>query len=373
MKENDSTPKRLVSMDAYRGFVMLAMVSAGLGMAGMVNDPTWGWLAYQMRHQDWLGCTFWDLIQPSFMFIVGVAMPFAFAIRQERGQTWTQQFGHVIRRVILLIAIGVFLDWFHKTGPYPIRFIRVLQQIAIGYFLAFFVLGRGLKVQAVTAVALLIVHTLCFMGYGWINDIDPWVKGANFGSWLDFELGLGVNRGGYVTFNAISSTSTILFGVLAGEMLRSDLSLSRKAWMMVGAGVMGLAIGALLAIPIPMVKRIWTASFTVYAAGWTCLMMAFFFVLIEILDIRRWAFPFIVVGMNSIAIYVMAGTLKEPVKKAWRPLGYFFQQYVPYDWALARNRPVYLEDFSVVMSLLLVLSLWLICYWLYRKRIFFKV
>src|SRR5262249_57255718 len=95
--------ERLVSVDAYRGFVMLAMVSAGLGTQRLMGDPTWGWLADQMEHRAWEGCTFWDLIQPSFMFIVGVAMPFSFALRRERGEGWGRQFLHALRRGLALL------------------------------------------------------------------------------------------------------------------------------------------------------------------------------------------------------------------------------------------------------------------------------
>src|SRR5215831_4177400 len=93
---------RLVSLDAYRGFTMLAMASAGLGTAHLLNDPTWGGLADQLEHREWIGCTAWDLIQPSFMFIVGAAMPFSFAQRRQRGDSWGRQFGHVLRRAFLL-------------------------------------------------------------------------------------------------------------------------------------------------------------------------------------------------------------------------------------------------------------------------------
>ncbi|MBI1913991.1 MAG: DUF1624 domain-containing protein, partial [Planctomycetes bacterium] len=149
--------ERLVSVDAYRGFVMLAMVSAGLGLQKLMNDPTWGWLADQFEHRPWEGCTFWDLIQPSFLFIVGVAMPFSFALRQARGERWGQQFVHALRRSLTLIALGIFLDTFASNPPAVyVQFIRVLQQIAIGYLIAFLVLHRGPGVQASTAVALLV-------------------------------------------------------------------------------------------------------------------------------------------------------------------------------------------------------------------------
>src|SRR5262245_5667931 len=214
--------ERLVSVDAYRGFVMLAMVSAGLGMQTLLHDPSWGWLADQFEHRAWEGCTFWDLIQPSFMFIVGVAMPFSFALRHARGETWGQQFVHALQRSLTLIAIGIFLDIYASNPPgIFVQFIRVLQQIAIGYLIAFLVLHRGPGVQALTAAALLVLHTTAFLLFAQNHSLEPWDKGYNFGVALDQWLHLPLSKGGYVTFNAISSTSTILFGVLCGELLRS--------------------------------------------------------------------------------------------------------------------------------------------------------
>src|SRR5262249_5432237 len=124
----------------------------------------------------------------------------------------------------------------------------------------------------------------------------------------------------YATFNAVSSAATILFGVLAGEMLRRERAVSRQlAWLAI-ASVVGFAAGLALAGWVPLVKRIWTASFALYAAGWTCLMLLVFHALTEGLHWRRWAFPFGVAGMNSIALYVSSGILTGPIRNALRPL-----------------------------------------------------
>ena len=355
-------PQRLVSVDAYRGFVMLAMVSAGLGTAKLLKDPTWGWLADQLEHRDWEGCTFWDLIQPSFMFLVGVAMPFSFALRQARGDTWPQQFGHAVRRALTLIAIGIFLDSYHTDPPLvSIGFIRVLQQIAIGYLLAFLVLHKGPRAQAAFAVVLLVLHTAAFMMYAHNTSLSPWQKGANVGAAIDAWLGLPFNKHGYATFNAISSTATILFGVLCGELLRSAPPPLRKLLLLTVAGIGGLAAGLALTAMVPMVKKLWTSSFTLYAAGWTCLMLAAFYGVIDVLGWRRWTLPLVVVGMNSIAVYVAAGVLTGPIRKAVWP---FFGPHL-------RKLPLAWQPVGV--SVLVTLGLWLFCYWLYRQRIFFKV
>jgi predicted acyltransferase len=371
-------PDRSLSLDAYRGFVMLAMISSGLGMAVLLKDPVWGPVAYQFEHVKWEGCTFWDLIQPSFMFIVGAAMPFAFAKRRQRGETWGRQFLHAARRSLLLIAIGVFLDIYSEQKIF-VQFIRVLQQIAIGYLLAFFVLGLGWRIQALAAVLLLAVHTLAFYLWGWAVDVNPWWQDTNVGFAVDYVLGLPLSKGGYVTINAISSAATILFGVLCGELLRTNWSVARKLLVLVLAGVAGLALGWALSPWVPLVKRIWTASFAIFAAGWTCLILACFFALIDGLQWRRWAFPLIVAGMNSIALYVSAGIFSGNIKRAVGPFlnplfswkGY--QDFRIDRLGLAPTTVLPPPEGVILLALLVVLGQWLFCYWLYRHKIFFKV
>jgi predicted acyltransferase len=410
--------ERLISLDAYRGFVMLAMVSGGLGMGHLltwmfpvlaastigllgapfgvgpldaaaaltpgrdVAHPTWGWLADQFSHRLWEGCTFWDLIQPSFMFIVGVAMPFAFAVRQARGDSWGRQFGHAVRRALLLVAIGIFLDSFRKPGI-EVQFIRVLQQIAFGYLVAFLVLHRGPIVQAAAAGLLLLGHTIAFEWYGRAVGVDPWAPKVNLGAVIDQTIHaqlmawanqaslalLGsktslnlwpVSTGNYVTVNAISSAATILVGVVCGELLRSRWSTAWKIALLFLAGIGGLLLGGLLSLQVPMVKRIWTSSFGMYAAGWTYLMILLFYVVIDVLQWRRWAFPFVVVGMNSIAIYVSAGILNPVIRDALRPFVGSWLGSMP-------------AAGPVILAVLVVAVQWLLCYWLYRQRIFFRV
>jgi heparan-alpha-glucosaminide N-acetyltransferase len=173
-----------------------------------------------------------------------------------------------------------------------------------------------------------------------------------------------LSTGHYVTLNALSSTATILFGVLAGRLLRAEVSSWVKLGALLLAGVGGLLIGLLLADGtgwIPLVKRIWTASFAVFAAGWTCLMLAAFYAVCDMLKWRAWAFPLVVVGMNSIAIYVSAGIFNSNIQRALKPFLDPPLAYVADVWD------------PVVMAAGVVVVQWLFCYWLYRNRIFFKV
>lgn len=391
---------RLTSLDAYRGFVMVAMASAGIGLKGVASrNPNWAGIADQFEHRDWVGCTFWDLIQPSFMFIVGVAMVMSYAIRQGQGQAWPRQAVHALKRAALLCLVGMFLDWY-GDGRLYIQFIRVLQQIAIGYLIAFTVLPLGPKVIAVTAILLLVGHSAAYITYGNINGVDPWAKEPNFGRQLDILLHLPLSRNHYVTFNALSSASTIMFGVLVGELLRGPASHAKKLGVLVGAGLAGLLIGFLLsggdsrivAFPaaVPMIKRLWTASFAIFAAGWTCLMLALFYAVIECLAFKLWSFPFLVVGMNSIAMYVIASMFRPTAKT----IANLIVPPASADNAvLAKTRlcdliPVI--DFSnwsihwgvdlsnwyltpMIESLIILSLFWFVCFWFYRRQIFFKL
>jgi predicted acyltransferase len=348
---------RLVSLDAYRGFTMLAMASAGFGATHLGVDPRWTWLVNQLEHRDWVGCSAWDLIQPGFMFIVGAAMPFAFALRRQRGESWGRQFGHVFKRALVLIALGIFLDSYNQARII-VQFIRVLQQIAIGYVLAFLVLSFRPWVQALAAGILLLAHTTAYALYG--NGCWPYTPGYNVGTAVDVALHLPLSPGHYVTLNAISSTATILFGVLTGELLRSRLAPDRKVLVLALAGAGGLLLGVALSPAVPLVKRIWTSSFALYAGGWTCLMLLGFYAVIDVLKFRRWAFPLVVVGMNSIAMYMVSQLCKPLIRGGLRPFV---------------SEPLSQAPLAapVVMAMLVVVVEWGFIYWLYRRRIFFKV
>src|SRR5262249_29350130 len=206
---------------------------------------------------------------------------------------WGRQFFHVTKRCLLLVAIGIVLDSYAENRII-VQFIRVLQQIAIGYLLAFFVIHLGPLVQFSAAILLLVGHTAAFMIYAKTMGADAWLPADNFGRYLDTVLNLPLSRGYYVTFNAVSSAATILFGVVAGQFWRGGLAPLNKVAILVLAGVLGLACGWALAgggeivavswTPVlPMVKRLWTASFAIYAAGWTCLMLAAFYLTIDVM------------------------------------------------------------------------------------------
>lgn len=379
--------ERLLSLDACRGFIMALLICNGLGFASFKGHATWGWLAAQVDHVKWEGCVFWDIIQPSFMFMVGVAMPFAFARRQAAGDSWGRMFRHAVLRALNLCLVGMFLDC--VTGnAFTVGFMRVLQQIAIGYLLAFLLLGRSYWTQGITAALILAGYTVVWMFYSGNDPAGPWVMGnKNIGSAFDLWL-VGRNYNGfYVGLNAIPSTATILFGVMCGRLVGSELPRPRVMQLLLAGAVVGFVVGGLLsggATPmVPMVKRIWTASFTLWAAGWTILFLLAFYWLIEVRGWRRWPTFLVVVGMNSIFAYSMAQLFR----------GIFFDKGIAVFSkplaALLLDRPHLAEAIAkpgsyawpeplglwgnVLQASLVLAAEWGVLCWLYRRKIFFKL
>lgn len=397
----DRVEGRLVSLDAYRGFVMLAMASAGLGLGVMAeNHPDsvgWNLAAAQVEHVEWRGCSLWDLIQPSFMFIVGVAMPFSYAARGGRGDGFGRQFGHVLWRSAALVLLGVFLSsaWSRQTN---FTFVNVLCQIGLGYPLVFLLMGRRPVAQALTAVVVLAGYWLWFALYplpestvdytrlGATLDsnrlpgfLAHWAKGTNpaaaFDRWFlnlfprPVDAPFQSNSGGYTTLNFVPSIATMLFGVLAGELLRSGLSGRRKVEALVLAAALGVVGGMLLDARVcPVVKRIWTPSWVVYSTGWTCGLLAVFHAVVDLAGARRLAFPLVVVGLNSIAFYVMAQLMKPWVASQLRIHLTTAVQVVG-----VRRHPFEGPYGPIVESAAVLLVLWLIAHAMYRRRIFIRL
>jgi predicted acyltransferase len=428
-------PPRLVSLDAYRGFIMLVMASGGLGFARVYHQiegsvlaaATWGlagiqggpltalgnlfparaellpasglWsvLGYQFDHVDWSGCAFWDLIQPSFMFMVGVAAPYSFASRAAKGYSYGKMLFHAVWRALLLILLAVFLSSpieLPRGTPTPLGpttnwiFVNVLAQIGMGYVFVFLLVGRGWRVQLGVIIGILAAYTLLFGLYplpagdfdykavgvpaGWRHHYEGWFahwnKNSNAGHYFDlWFLNLfhraepfHFNRGGYVTLNFVPSLATMLLGLMAGEMLRGRRSPAGKFAMLVMASVVCLAVGWLMGLFVcPIVKRIWTPSWAVFSAGWTFAILAAFFGIIDVLNWKRWSWPLVVVGMNSIAMYCMSQLLKPWIGSSLR---------------IHLGREPFMGDFApVVTSVSILLVLWLFCLWLYRRKIFLRI
>lgn len=350
---------RVFSIDAFRGFTMVCLIAEGFGFTHLEAYPAAQAFARQFTHVSWEGMHAWDLVQPFFMFVVGLAMPFAFLRRWDAGERWTASLKHVLRRSAILILLASMAGSI-RSGEPTLSLINVLAQIAFTYLVAFLVLRKSWKLQAATALGLLVAHWLLFQFVGAPGVDGPWVRDANIGTYLD-RLILGKNwPGAYVTINCVSSAANTIFGVMVGKLMMSALPAVRKVQILAATGVGSILLGLALSPAIPLVKRIWTASFTFYCAGFTLLAFLLFYWVCDIILMRRWAKVFIIVGANSIFIYMFNQLLGRWADRSVHAFT---------GWAFADGSAWggFLQAWVV-----LLLNIYL-CYWLYRRKIFIRI
>jgi predicted acyltransferase len=386
---------RLASLDAFRGAVMLLMASSGLGIAKVAerhsaNNLYWLWIARHCEHAIWVGCTVWDVIQPAFMFTVGVAVPYSLAKRREHNQPFSKLLGHALMRALVLVLLAVFLSS-NGSRETEWTFANVLAQIGFGYPWLFLLAFTRPRTQGLVAVALLVGYWLVFalyplppVDFNWAavgvpNDwphltgfAAHWEKNANAAAAFDrwflnifprsdrFEF----NEGGYATLNFVPSLATMILGLMAGELLRSGKSYPWKLTVLCLAGISGIVAGSVLNMTgiCPMVKRIWTPSWTLFSAGIVSLLLAAFVAIIDWRGWRRWAFPLTVAGLNPIALYCLwqlsTGFIRDSLKTH---LGsQIFQGFGP-------------TYAPMVERLSVLFVMWLVLWWMYRRKIFVRI
>ncbi len=353
-----SAQPRYLALDAYRGFIMVVLVSSGFGLAALAQRrPAVTGIANQFEHMPWEWIAFWDLIQPAFMFMVGVAMPFALARRMEQGATSGQLFRHVAVRSFRLILMSQILMSISR-GRMHFQLINVLAQIGLTYFLCYLIMQLKFRWQAVVAAALLIGHWALFVAFP--GTEGPFMsKTTNIGAVIDKFVFGSMNRDYWTNINFITSTVTTLFGVWTGQLLQSRRSHGEKMRIMAIWAAGCLAVGLIIHPWNPIIKRICTTSFTLYSAGWVLLMLLAFYWVIEVQGWRKWTFPLVVVGANSIFIYSVDSVLRRGLNQA---VGVFTLRF---EW---------LGDFGpVAQSCTVLLVMWYLCYWLYKRKIFLKL
>lgn len=474
--KSGATGKRLVSLDAYRGFIMTMLAASGFGiarLAGLDRDnevwKIWDYdvfqrLKFHFSHPEWesitgtMGVSFWDMIQPCFMFMVGVAMPFSYARRMSMGSSSSKRTLHALVRAVVLTLMGVFL--YSLSQPQTNwMFTNVLAQIGLGYFFAYLLLGRGPHIQLGAVGLILVGYWGLFILNPPAEDFDyaegtfsaqgndgfwgmfiadpvsesyevptvengqvyegrfsPWSKNSNIAhhfdvwllnklrmpesqqggkatgadddsGWLSFVTGsvVGrrirewwfsspdrhiVNRGGYTTLNFVPSIATTLLGILCGQLLLTQQSDGKKLMQLIVWGAISVGLGVLAHHTVcPVVKRIWTPSWVLFSGGYAMWLLAGFFLLFDILPLRKLAFPLVVVGMNSIVMYMMGQMLRPWVtsKVVQTHFGKLLTTCFGPD-ALS-----YQGMGAIVLPTAVFAVFWLIAFWLYRNRYFVRV
>jgi predicted acyltransferase len=299
---------------------------------------------------------FWDFIQPAFMFMVGLAIPFAMASRIAAGATPAALLRHAAARALRLILLSQILISI-SGNQLQFQLINVLSQMGLAYFFCFLILQMRFRAQVLAAAAILAFHAALyalFPGPG-----GPYSQTGNIGAVID-RWWLGRNYSGlYVTINFITSIVSTLFGAWAALLIRAARPSPEKLKLLV-AGMLGaFASGLALSMFIPNVKRLWTVSFTLYSTGWVLAVLIVFYWIFDLKGRRKWAFPLVVVGMNSIFIYSLNQVLQGWLNRA---LAVFTGNF---EW-IGKFAPV-------AQSIALLGLMWYLCYWLYRRKIFFKL
>ncbi len=348
--------RRYVALDAYRGFIMLVLASEGFGFAALKNDPGWGRVASWFDHVPWQGAVFWDMIQPAFMFMVGVAMPFAMARRIENGATWGDNLRHVLIRCARLIILSQIIIWVGRGRITP-QLINVLSQIAFTYLLSFLIMRWKWRYQIVAAAGLLAFWTaLLFIFPG---PDGPFSKTNSVGLVVDRAIFHYDYDPAYSTLNFIPSTVWTLSGVWIGRLFITTRSHTEKLRVLAAGMALAFILGLTLRPWIPMIKQLCTPSFIFYSLGWVLFMLIGFYWLIEVRGWHRAAFPLVVVGMNSIFIYSLSELLHRWLDRAVGVFTFHFS---------------FLGTFApVAQSTAVLLVMWYLCYWLYKQRIFIKL
>jgi predicted acyltransferase len=388
---------RLLSLDAYRGFIMVCLSWNGFGL-GKFSDIKlqansdsgwWKFVHSQFEHGPWTGWGFWDLIMPAFIFMVGMAMPFSHDRRVRDGNTRWQILSHTLLRSGVLILLGIFLTS-HTKPKDAWTLTNTLSQIGLCYPIAALCLGRSLLIQCGAALASLVLTWLVFVLYGGLPELGPgitpewamahqaglsqvWWKCSNaahaFDVWLLNLLPQNspfvANEGGYQTLNFLPSLATMIAGIICGDWVRSkETDAMAKLRGMCICGVALLLAGELIGHSgiCPIIKRIWTPSFSLVCTGMCILMLAVFYYLVELRSWKRWTFPLLVAGANSIALYLMSQLLKPWVTSLW-------QRYLGKDVFLFAGQTCE----PVVRHCTLGLTFWLAVYWMYRNRFFVRI
>lgn len=386
---------RNVAVDAYRGLVMLLMMGEVLCFAEVARsfpgNPLWRVLAFNQSHVEWAGMSLHDTIQPGFTFLAGVALPYSIRSRQRKGESFPHMLLHTMWRSVLLIALGIFLR--STSGPITYyTFEDTLTQIGLGYTFAFLLTFVRARWQWVWLGAILFAYWLAWALYpapgpgfdyaavgvpaDWHRHLFSgfaahWNKNSNFGQAFDvWFLNLFprtsrfvFNSGGYLTLSSIPTLGTMLLGVIAGRWFHEAAPrIPLRRFVLAGVALMAVGLVLHFTGVCPIVKRIWTPSWTLFSGGVCFLFLAAFSWVVDVRGHKRLVFPLVVVGMNSIAAYLIAHLWEDFIQSTFR---------IHLGAGVLNVFGTALEP--VVMGTLTLLSYWLVLWWMFRRKVFVRI
>jgi predicted acyltransferase len=368
MNDLTSIPNRLSSLDFLKGMTMILLaLESTLLFEHLLPVAQGGWaegFLKQFFHHPWNGLRFWDLVQPTFMFSAGVAM--AFSVQKQRMTlTWNQTFIKILKRCGWLFFWGV-LDYAVRKEGLSFELWDVLTQLSFTTMLAFLVMNWPVPAQILVSGLCLLIPELLYR-YTHIPGFDqPFVDQHNFGNYMDLILMNKINSSGWVAINCLSTTAHTIWGVLAGKLLLSDKSAADKMkWLLFSSGVLLLlGFGLDWAHITPIIKRTATSSFVLASGGWVVLFLAISYWWVDIKKNRSQLLLFNLFALNSIFIYLF----NEIIGDRWFT-GYILE---------ISNGLFRIIHFPVaaaaILGSLVVFTLEVgILYFLYRKKIFFKI
>ena len=359
----EKAPDRVLSVDFFRGFTMFMLVTGVTNIFHELAKNDMGGsvialLSRQFEHAEWQGLYAWDLVQPFFMFIVGVAMPFSLSKRLARGDSWKKAFLHALSRSFWLLALGFMLG----SDRDSYAFQNVLAQLSFTYLVAFLIMRTDFKIQIAISFAMIILSDVIYRVFPVDGFNQPFTPDKNFGAWVDLLISGHLSTGHWVSFNAIPTTAHTIWGVLVGMLLMKDFSHKKKLLTMLIPGIITIAAGYLMDPCIPIIKRICTSSFVITSGGYCLVAMAFSYWLIDMMKYTRTLMFFAIVGMNAIFIYLFSNLGgKNLLRGAADP---FISRI--FFWMSDAGK-------DVMLTIVVVAMVWYICYYLYKKKIFIRL
>ncbi len=369
-----STPalanQRLVSLDVMRGLIMILLAGEACRVWDSIHELSpesffGSYIMLQFFHHPWNGLRFWDLIQPAFMTMAGTAMYLSYLQKERKGISWEDNWKHILIRCLKLLIAGTALHCVY-SGKLVWELWNVLTQLSVTTLIAYLIIRKSFAFQFAISIGLLMLTEILYR-FVLIPGFDqPFVDQRNFGNFMDMVLMGKINKGGWVTINFIPTAAHTIWGVLIGKWLMEDKPSATKLKWLLLAGLGFLLVGFAMDWTgiTPIIKRIATSSFTIASAGWVVLIVAGLFWWVDIKKRQRAVLVATVVGMNSIFIYL-------------------FFETVGHQW-LNKTLAVFAGGFTGLLgagehwqALFTALAAWVftwyLCYWLYQRKIFFKL